>query len=321
MARFDYLLPNPLDLQQRRRAQLKWLGLGSLMAAGAFTHQPLFWLGAVLSLGLPTTSPIRAAGAAGERLALGQRNSQPGSLGTLSEAYTVFNNLVIPDGHGTRELDLVVVGPTTTFVVEVKHYAGSITGAANDPVWQQRKHLRQSKSPINRECRNPVKQVQQQVRALCHLLDRCGHDGWIQGIVVMTHPRVELAVAPSRTPVLRLEHLAGYIQQYTPPRYATAPGLPTWILKQVREAMLCPTAGIGLLRRLQAYWTGRRPWMREFQPQPFPRYWPGMLPPRTFSDTGKRARNTPPRIGQARHVSHWLPDILDHCARQEGTAK
>lgn len=316
MARFDYLLPNPLDLQQRRRAQLKWLGLGSLVAAGAFTHQPLFWLGAVLGLGLPTTSPIRAAGAAGERLALGQRNPQPGSLGTLSDAYTVFNNLVIPDGNGTRELDLVVVGPTTTFVVEVKHHAGTLTGAANDSVWQ-----RQSKSPVTRECRNPVKQVQQQLRALRSMLECCGHDGWIQGIVVMTHPRVELAIEPSRTPVLRLEHLAGYIRQYTPPHYARAPGLPTWVLKQTREAMLRPTARTGLLRRLQADWTGRRPWMRDFQPQPFPRYWPEMFTGRTSRDNEKRARNTPPRIGQARHVSHWLPDILDRCARPEGTAK
>lgn len=274
MARFDYLHPNPLDLQQRRRTQLKWLGLSSLAVAGAIAHQPLFLLGAVLGIGLPTTSPIRAAGATGEWLALGQTKPHVGSLGTLSDAYTVFNNLVIPDGNGTRELDLVVVGPTTTFVVEVKHYTGIITGAANDPVWQQRKFLRQSKSPLIRECRNPVKQVRQQVRALRSILERCGHDGWVQGVVVMTHPRADLATTPSRTPVLRLEHLAGYIQEFTPSRSATAPGLPTWILKQVREEMLAPAKGAGLIRRLHTDWTGRRPWMREFQPIPFPRFWP-----------------------------------------------
>lgn len=266
MPRFDYLSPNALALRQRRADQLKAFCIALLVLCALWWDSPLPWLGAVFVLYVATGDPRRAAGAEGERRVLGQIDPMPGSLGTLPPTYTVFNNLLIPHRGRLCELDLIVVGPQAVFVVEVNHYEGRLTGDPDDAVWQQTKRHETKTVP------NPLTQLARQVAALTTLLRGQGYDGVVQGLVVVTHPTVELALTSSRAPIVHLEALADEIMCTRPRRMPRAPGLPTVVLKEIHMAMQTPSGLFKTFKRYYADLTGRRPWMREFRPAPLPRY-------------------------------------------------
>lgn len=266
MPRFDYLLPNPHIMRYQRATQLRVICIVLFSMCALLLNSQLPFLGAVLALFVSTDDPIRAAGAEGEQLALGQTAPKPGSLGTLPVTYTVFNNLLIPHRGRLCELDLIVVGPRGVFVVEVKHYAGRLAGEPRDAHWRQTTRRGTKTMP------NPLRQLARQVDALTTLLRRQGYDGAIQGLVVMTHPNVELALGSSHRSVVRLDNLADQITHWRPQRIPRAPGLPTVVLKEIRAEMRTPPGPFSWLKCYHADLTGRRPWMRDFRPTPFPRY-------------------------------------------------
>ena len=263
MARMKYLIPNPHQTKNQRRKHWKWVAAAAVGSLAFVIHPvPPLMTALGLYLAMPDENPILQAGAEGELRAIGAgKKPLPGSLAYLTDHYTIFNNLVIPFKNGTRELDLIVVGPKALFVVEVKHWTGEINGKEKEPVWQQTKWNREGKRTIT-SVSNPIQQVRGQTFALRKMLETVGYSGWVQDIVVFTHDRVDLRIESGKTPVLQLHQLAEFIARFRLPLHCSNPGLPTVVLKQVRAQMLRrgPSTGLRDKRIPYAY-------MKDFQPQ------------------------------------------------------
>lgn len=222
MANFRYVTPNQLRAQvSRHRRLLIYTGLPGTFGTFAI-HPMLGILSAVALVALWNRSGRHLYGAVGEEWALGHPVVQPGSLANLPAHYIVFNNLVVPTGHGgTRELDLVVLGRNGLFVIEAKHLRGEISGAESDHEWRQVKRSRRSGTAFTTRVRNPVTQVRSATRVLHRYLAARGINVWAQGVVVFTHSDVVLRVSAGSLPVVRLPELAGVIESYPvsrPPR-------------------------------------------------------------------------------------------------------
>ena len=177
--------------------------------------------------------PLRA-GAEGEARALGLPETEPGSLVTLPDTYTLFNNLCVPFDGKTIEIDLLAVGPNGVFIVEVKHYRGHLTGNGCSQRWTQTKTSARGHTYTN-TLRNPVGQTWRQILTLRQWLGRGGYRGSIEGLVVCTHPGVELDVASPKIPVITVPELAPWIEHFQPKFPQRAPHLPVLLLRQLRD--------------------------------------------------------------------------------------
>lgn len=51
--------------------------------------------------------------------------------------YRAFHNLIIPARNGTTQIDHVVASKFGIFVIETKHFSGTVFGLAADPYWHQ----------------------------------------------------------------------------------------------------------------------------------------------------------------------------------------
>jgi hypothetical protein len=234
MADLRFVQPNRLRLEVRRyRNRLLFIGVPGL-ALSAWIHVALLFPGLIVLLVLWNAKQQRLCGAEGEDRALGIPVALPGSLATLSDDYTVFNQVEVPNGPSYRELDYVVVGPNGIFAIEVKHCRGEVSGQEDDPTWRQRKRSRAG-NIYQRELRNPIKQVKGAIYALKqHLLSQKLNE-WIQGVVVFTHPGCVLSLGPTSVPVLTLEGLTPYISSYRPRHAPVRLGAIVRTLKLLRE--------------------------------------------------------------------------------------
>lgn len=178
-------------------------------------------------------------GAEGEDWALGVPTALPGSLTTLPDGYTVFNQVVVPNGKSSRELDFVVIGPNGIFAIEIKHHRGEISGKETDFSWCQRKCSRAGNT-YEQDLRNPVGQLKGAIHALKQYLKAQGIHPWIQGIVVFTHPECSLSLGEMSVPVLRLESLAAFIRNYRGNESQTRIGTVIRALQGIREERLKP---------------------------------------------------------------------------------
>lgn len=131
-------------------------------------------------------------------------------LEQLPNDYHLFNNLLITDGDRKRELDLVIVGPTGLFVVEVKNHNGKIKGAVEDKQWIQHKVGRRG-TPYSSKMYNPLKQLGGQIFSLSQLMKNMDVNVWIEGIVYFTNKDVRLDISGENSKVIGDKHL---LQQY-----------------------------------------------------------------------------------------------------------
>ncbi len=76
--------------------------------------------------------------------------------------YHTFHDLYLPrpDGHGTTQIDHVIVSPFGIFVIETKNYRGWIFGSEKQPKWTQQIYRRKS------SFQNPLHQNELHLRAL-----------------------------------------------------------------------------------------------------------------------------------------------------------
>ena len=79
--------------------------------------------------------------------------------------YTIFNDLVLPSGGGTVQIDHLVVSRLGIFVIESCHVRGWISGTEVQERWRQHFTWRAVRFP------NPMHRNQLQVEALQRLLD------------------------------------------------------------------------------------------------------------------------------------------------------
>lgn len=239
MANLRYVQPNRLrrevDLYHRRLLSITV----PLLALMAWIQPMLFGLGFLMLMLLWSHQNHRLSGAEGEDWALGVPAALPGSLTTLPDGYTVFNQVIVPNGKSSRELDFVVVGPNGIFAIEVKHHRGEISGKETNITWRQRKRSRAGNT-YEQDMRNPVGQIKGAIHALKQYLKAQDINPWIQGIVVFTHPQCTLSLGEMSVPVLRLESLAAFIRDYRGNESQTRMGTVIRVLKGTREERLKP---------------------------------------------------------------------------------
>lgn len=136
----------------------------------------LFW-GFVISIFLcfPFISKgyIYLYGAFGEWRALSALKKE------LPDSYHIFANVKI---HENMEADLVVVGPSGVYDVEVKNYKGRIEGDAESKGWTLHK-IGRNGGVYEKGIKNPLGQLKRNIYILSKYLRIKGSPAWVNGVV------------------------------------------------------------------------------------------------------------------------------------------
>ncbi len=202
------------------RHQFIVLLIGTLLSIACFVLINAWYsiIGLILTGLLSTLVPIDSdasakylAGAAGEEYALSL-------LKQLPDSFTVFNQIHLPNRRssmGTNEADLIVCGPNAIFIIEVKHNNGSVMCNERHRQWQVSKIGRKG-TGYTTQMRNPILQVKLLTGLLSEYLKKNDIKPWIQGLVLFTHPTVNLTGLNIATslPVIQPHQLLGYIQSF-----------------------------------------------------------------------------------------------------------
>lgn len=101
----------------------------------------------------------------------------------LPNSFACINNAIITYENRHNELDIIVVGDTGVFIIEVKNTAGNIKGSYYDKV------LKQEKRNETKEMRNPIQQVRTHADILQRYLKANGIRTWVQGVVFFVNPK------------------------------------------------------------------------------------------------------------------------------------
>lgn len=107
----------------------------------------------------------------------------------LPENYRCITNLRVYHDGKTSEMDLVVVGDTGVFVVEIKNLKGVISGNYDDL------NLQHIKRREEKTLYNPVKQVSTHVDRLSRFLRDKGINVWVNGAVYFNSPDAILEIS------------------------------------------------------------------------------------------------------------------------------
>jgi hypothetical protein len=83
----------------------------------------------------------------------------------LGSAYHLLNNVTLPFGDGTTQIDHILVSKYGIFVIEAKHYSGWIFADASSPTWTQVIFR------YRRKFQNPLRQNYKHVKAIQAVLD------------------------------------------------------------------------------------------------------------------------------------------------------
>ncbi len=125
-----------------------------------------------------------------------------GIIEQLPDPYTGFQNVMVSYDGKTSELDMVVIGLTGIFVIEVKNHGGTIVGDTADRNWVQHK-VGRGGTPYSNEFYSPLKQVGTHVYRLAHYLRGHGINVHVESIVYFANPEttVQLSGNQTATPV------------------------------------------------------------------------------------------------------------------------
>lgn len=93
--------------------------------------------------------------------------------------YHVLNDVTLPIGKETTQIDHVVIATTGIFVIETKHYSGWIFGDKNSKVWTQTIFKKKSKF------QNPIRQNYKHVKAIQDLFDFIPVE-YVHSIIIFT---------------------------------------------------------------------------------------------------------------------------------------
>lgn len=81
-----------------------------------------------------------------------------------ADEYHAYENVTLPDGNGTTQIDHIYVSRFGVFVVETKNMSGWIFGAENQAQWTQTIYKRKTRF------QNPIRQNYKHIKALESLL-------------------------------------------------------------------------------------------------------------------------------------------------------
>ncbi len=147
------------------------------------------------------------------------------TLGVLDDSYYLVNNLKLPGR--ADDIDHLLIGPNGVFALETKNHRGRIY--ARDGQWYQVKTSHGGRLQPEKPMRDPARQLKRNVDYLRSCLNRtnpalCKSTRlWIEGVVVFTHPKVDLDLPDAYLkglpfPVLRGRELPRHIRLHVPRR-------------------------------------------------------------------------------------------------------
>ena len=149
---------------------LVWFGIFFMLSAG----------GIVLGSIMIRRSEILGSGVEGEGRMIGL-------IEQLPDPFTGFQNVTVTYDGKSSELDMVVIGLTGIFVIEVKNHGGTIVGNTADRNWVQHK-VGQGGTPYSNEFYSPIKQVGTHVYRLANYLRQRGVKVHVESIVYFANP-------------------------------------------------------------------------------------------------------------------------------------
>ena len=171
----------------------------SVLIPGLLKH--LLWVLPVFLLLAILKSP-RVKGWFGEMLVSRKAASQ-----LPASAYHAFNNVTIPDGEGTTQIDHIYVSRFGLFVVETKHLSGWIFGQEHQPQWTQRIYRKKTRF------QNPIRQNFKHLKALENLLHVS--PSMLHSVIVLTGNAEIKTSLPEY--VCTLSNFTRYITSFTVP--------------------------------------------------------------------------------------------------------
>ncbi len=119
--------------------------------------------------------------------------------------YHLLNNITIPYGDGTTQIDHILVSTTGIFIIETKNYSGWIFGNENSKQWTQVIYK------VKNQFQNPIHQNYLHLQEIRKLLDFLP-ENQIHSIVVFTGDGEFKTPIPKG--VLYLNQLIGYLMDF-----------------------------------------------------------------------------------------------------------
>ena len=131
----------------------------------------------------------------------GEQNSAK-LISRLPDTYCAFQNLKVKFDGKTSETDLVLVGPTGIFIIEIKNLNGQIVGSYDAQHWTQHK-VGRGGTPYSKKLYSPIKQVGTHVYRLANILRKNGIRTYVNACVFFSNDECELNLSGNiqKTPV------------------------------------------------------------------------------------------------------------------------
>lgn len=126
------------------------------------------------------------SGMAGEKAAKQLVRYLPGEYRIITNAKLTYNGK-------TSETDMIVIGRSGVFIIEVKNHNQRIMGNAQSQNWTHFKTGRGG-GKYSKQFYNPVKQVSTHIYRLANILRQSGFGVWVQGIVYFSNPTAQVSV-------------------------------------------------------------------------------------------------------------------------------
>ena len=124
------------------------------------------------------------------------------------EDFHLMNNLTLPCGDGTTQIDHVLLSRYGVFVIETKHWAGWLFANADSAKWTQ------VKFKVRHQFQNPIRQNYKHVQVVRALLDLVPGEQ-VHSVVVFTGDAEFKTPKPNGvfTPLALISHLHGFTQK------------------------------------------------------------------------------------------------------------
>lgn len=123
----------------------------------------------------------------------------------IGNSYHLLNNITLPFGDGTTQIDHILVSKNGVFVIESKHYSGWIIADFSSPTWTQIKF----KQKYNFQ--NPLHQNYKHIKVVQQLLDFVPSEH-IHSIIVFTGDAEFKTVKPKG--VMEIGGLVQHIRKF-----------------------------------------------------------------------------------------------------------
>ncbi len=151
------------------------------------------------------------------------------ALTVLPNDYLLLNDLMLPDGKGN--VDHFLIGPTGLFVIETKNYTTRVKCVGDQ--WFVNGFKVKS---LSRQAKRNAVMVRDSIQQVCR--DHGARIPFVTPLLVFVRPNSRLMLQTPTVPVLTAGQLAGYIQNYQPPRGEQVVRQPSALPPEITRAIV-----------------------------------------------------------------------------------